>query len=297
VATLVQVKRKTSSTVRGFFSYNGSPQDLDDGVPAVTVTNPDGTTHSTPAATHVEPAAGNPGAYQFVLAAQPEVTILGVAWVGTIGGQQQTLEGRVEVVGELLFNHGDLRRLTVNDTARFADTGKFPDAKLQGARTATLEEFTKILGFSPVPRFAREVLSGNGRSSLFVRSHKCSALLAVTIDGTAQTVADFDLEETGELVWAAGSFPATRRRNVAVSYAHGWGAPQGACSDRALAAAATELQPGLAASTSTVTTPSGETYVFDPAGQVTRAGTTRYYGSPRIDSWLNLHRSASLAVA
>ena len=109
MSELTQIVKGTSATVTVTYEVNGVGQNLDTGVPVVTLTKPDGT---------AGPASGTvtslgSGAYSFVVAAQAEVIWLDYTAVGTIGGQPQTLTGRIEWVGEALFNISAFRALRV----------------------------------------------------------------------------------------------------------------------------------------------------------------------------------------
>lgn len=294
----IQVKRKTSLSVTETFSVDGAPIDLDSGVPTVTATAPDGTTTS-PTATHVG-AAGS-GQYRIVLAAQPEVTWRDLTWTGTIGGQSQTLEGRVEWVGDLLFTLAQFRQLKVVGGTPFANATTYPDAQILETRAEVLDEFTDILGFPPVPRFRRETFDGTGGYSLPLPGGPyAQRILSVTVNGVAQTASNYQIG-VGNTVEAVASYSygtafTWGRRNVTIEWVEGWPRPKGDAADVAMLRAAMKLSPGLSSTASTVSTPDGAVYSFDPAGQVTRGGTTRHFGVPAIDSFLNRH-AARVGVA
>jgi hypothetical protein len=298
VADLLQVLRGTSATVTVTFQVNGVGQNLDSGLPAITLTRPDGT---------AGPASGTvtslgAGAYSFVIAAQAEVTWLDYTAVGTVGGQPQTLRGRVEWLGATLFDIAEIRALSIGGDTPFTSSVTWPDAKLHEARSATLDEFEHFLGFSPVPRFAREIVDGDGSWYLLVPHLKAHRLLSVTVNGVAQQVSSYTLKPSGVLAatsgyTASGTFTAGVA-NVAVEYAHGSERVMGDGGNVAMLRAAMRLQPGISSTARSITTPDGVTYdLGDMAGQVTRAGTTRRFGVPAIDSWLQEWSQAGLAVA
>lgn len=281
----------TSVTVTETFTVNGEPADLDSGLPTVTVTDPDGTSIPTTDLAH---GADDSGEYSFVVAGQPQVTVLDYTVAGEIGGEPQTLYGELEVMGAPLFLLAGLRGLKVAGSQPFVDDTVWPDWKLQEARAGTLEEFTQILGFSPVPRYAREVRDGSGCRPLRVRKGQPTHLLALSIAGTAQNIADYQLTPTGLLRPVSGGWLPRGYGNLVVAYRHGWPRPQGDGANVAMLRAAMRLQPGLGSTASTVTTPDGTSYSYDPAGQVRAVGnfgnqriTVRHFGVPAIDSWLN----------
>jgi hypothetical protein len=301
MADLTQILKGTSATLRQTFYVDGATLDLDTGVPTVTVTRPDGTTISSGTVSHV--GAVNSGTYSFILAAQPNETLLTITWAGTIGGQPQTLTTYLEVVGAHLFTLSALRAMKVAGgmSTPFSDTVAWPDAQLLDTRTEVLEEFTDILGYSPVPRFAREVHSGDYTGQVILNNSHALRLLSVSVGGVAQSLSAHTLTSTGILQATANYLPsgwyAYGASNVVVEYTHGLPRVPGDGSDVAMLRAAMKLQPGLGSTANTVMTPDGSSYSFDPAGQVTRAGVVRYYGVPAIDSWLQRMRDPSLAVA
>jgi hypothetical protein len=289
----IQVLKGTSVTITETFSVDGSPIDLDSGVPAVTAKFPDGT-----ALTPAPVASGSwtgrtTGQYRIVLDAQPEVTILDpITWIGTIGGKQQTLYSRVEWIGALLFNLADLRAVKVAGGTPFALTTDYPNQLLLDRRAEVTDDFEARCGWSFVPRFARQTLDGNGRCDLLVDHLKCSKLLSVIVNGIAQPVGNYTLDRSGILratsnYMASGWFqPGVG--NVIVEYVHGWDRPPAAILSAALARTAMLLLPSQAGSTvNTWTTPDGVTYSYSQAGQSLSGGGIRHFGVPDIDAVLN----------
>jgi hypothetical protein len=294
----VQITKGTSATVIVTFEYNGAGQNLDSGLPTITLTKPDGT---------AGPASGTvtslgSGRYSFVATAQPEVTWLDYAAVGTVGGQPQTLRGLVEWLGAPLFNLSDLRGYSLpgSTATPFDDAVKYPDAKLHKARAATLARFTKALGFSPVPRFALEVVSVPYGGVVILKELLVTKVLAVTAGGVAQTATDFFVDPGGRLLpvsnyvtspWAAYGYGA-----VAVEYQHGLDGVDDDGRDAALMYAASRLNPSAFTSGTSYTTPDGVSVTYEPS-EVGRAGFQRFTGIRDVDRWLNLMASPSIAVA
>ena len=295
----IQVKRKTSLSVTETFSVDGQPINLDSGLPVVTATAPDGSTSVLTADASF--SGRTTGQYRVAVPAQAEVTWRDLTWTGTIGGLSQTLEGRVEWVGDLLFTLAGFRALKVAGGTPFASSATYPDALVLETRAEVLDEFTDILGFSPVPRFYRETHSLGYGGNLILRELLVTKVLSVTVSGVAQTAGNFYVAPGGVLVPVSGYLPAPWAGygygNVTVEYISGWPRVRGDCSDVAMLRAAMKLNPGMSSTASTVTTIDGASYTFDQAGQVTRAGTTRHFGVPAIDSFLNRHTMAGLAVA
>jgi hypothetical protein len=294
VSEFVQVAKGTSYTPIVIFEVNGVGQNLDSGVPTVTLTRPDGT---------AGPASGTvtslgAGAYSFVVDPQPEVTWLDYAAVGTVGGRQQTLTGRIEWVGDALFNLSAFRGLRVAGGTPFSLTAipLFTDRQILDTRAETLEEMTRVLGFSPVARFARETLDGNGLPQLPLHKREATRILSVTVNGVAQTATNYQVGvgNTIEAVTSYGSgTPFTwGRRNVVVEYAHGWQRPEGNTSRMAMLWAAATLNPSGFSSASTVSLPDGSSYTYEPS-EVGRSGYVRFSGIREVDRWLNRNRAVA----
>jgi hypothetical protein len=177
MSDILQILRGTGAKPRVTFYANGAATDLDSGVPTVTVTTPVGAT-SNPTASKV---AATTGIYEFTLSAQAEVSMLTVTWVGPVGGVTETLTTFVEVIGQHLFTLSQMRALRVAGGTPFALTATplFSDQQIMDARAATLDEFTRILGFSPVPRFMRETHDGDGSGCVLLDELEAGPLLSV----------------------------------------------------------------------------------------------------------------------
>jgi hypothetical protein len=288
----LQVLVDTSASVIETFSYNGDPQDLDSGVPTVVARYPDGTL-VTPAPTATSSFTGRTaGQYLITLDAEPEVTYLDLDWTGNVGGRTQTLHGRVEWIGALLFTTAQLRGLRVGSGKPFEDDVAYPDSAVQQARAEVLDDFTSYLGFSPVPRFAREVHSSNGAPILLGQRVECR-LLAITVGGVAGLPTDYYVTPNGSLTAASGylygpTIP-TGLANVAVEYQHGWSRVKGKGGHMALLTAAAQLNPAAYSSASTVSLPGGETYTYEPS-ETGRGGFVRFTDIKPVNKWLNQYR-------
>jgi hypothetical protein len=290
MADLVQIEVGTSYTPIVEFTYNGAPKDLDSGVPVVTLTRPDGTAGpSSGTVSHV--GAVDSGQYSFILAAQQEVTWLDYAAVGNIGGQPQTLRGRVEWVGQALFNISAFRAMRVANGTPFSSTATplFTDRQIMAKRTAVGDELQVILGFPPVPRFAREVYSAAASSGILLRGREPLRLISVMVAGTAQVLTGYYLDPAGILRPVSGYLPGAAIPygvgNVVVEYAHGWERPLGLCSDAAMVWVAKELNPSGFTNATTISTPDGSTYTYERRGGFT--------GVADLDRWLERHRAVA----
>jgi len=206
------------------------------------------------------------------------------------------------VLGSHLFNIADLRALRVAGSTPFSLTATplFTDAQIMDARAATLDEFEQILGFSPVPRFARSVVDGDGLWSVVLPHLKTHRLLSVAVNGAVQQVSSYTLRRSGILeatsgYVASGTFTAGRQ-NVAVEYVHGEPRVMGDGGNVAMMYAAAQLLPSGFSSATTVSTPDGVSYTYEPS-EMGREGFVRHTGIRPVDRWLNRHSQSGLAVA
>jgi hypothetical protein len=301
MADLLQFKVGTSATVMQTFTVDGVPADLDSGVPVVTITRPDGTTiaSGTVSGAWAGPPARSTGQYRFVLAGIPECTILSVTWAGTIGGQPQTLHDSIEIVGADLFGLAAFRQLRVANGYPFSSTAipAYTDSQIRDTRTEILEEMTGILGFPPIPRYARETHSTGGYS-IVLHEHKPLRLLAVSVAGTTQQVGGYYLHPAGILLpvanYVAGPAIPYGVGNVTVEYVHGWPRVEGNGSHVAMLWAAQQLNPPGWSNASSVTTPDGVSISYEPS-EVGRMGYQRFTGIKLVDRWLNQHRAVVAA--
>ena len=292
-----QIEVNSTARPRVTFYSGGTPSDLDSGVPTVVATKPDGTT-LTPAPTAAHVGATGSGIYELTdLPAQTTLTLLRLDWTGTIGALSQTLTTWIEVVGAFPYTLASMRDLKVAGGTPFKDATKYPDADLLATRVDITDELDRILGFSPIPRFARETRDGNGSCHLRLWHRKPATLLSVTVGGVTRATTDFTLSSSGLLTWTNGWFPGWTRQNVIVEYVHGWDRIMGRGGNIAMLMAALQLQPGLSSAVTTVSTPDGSNYTFDAAGQVTQSGRVRETGVPVIDAWLNRWTEANLVMA
>lgn len=294
-----QVLAGTSLNPFETFSNENGPIDVDSGVPTLTLTRPDGTAFTpVPTVTHLG-AAGS-GQYQFQLQPQPDPYFLDYALAGPVGGITQTLKGRVEWIGEYLFNLADLRGLKVAGGTPFSDTNAYPNKALQDTRAAVRQEFEEILGYSPVPRFYREVHSVGSWAQVGLRQLKFQRLLTLKVSGVAQTVGNFYVDPGGTLLpvtnYLAGYWSAYGYGNLAVEYVAGLDRPPGKGSYFAMLYAASQLNPAGFSSATTVSLPTGESFSYEPS-EVGRSGFQRFTGIRDVDRWLNLHAQRGLAVA
>lgn len=206
--------------------------DNDPTTPTVTVTRADGTVLVTAQSTTKTSA----GVYYYTLTPTQcsRVDTLTVALTGTWGSAAQTFTHTLEVQGPPLFTIAQARAFQSPDgtTGALNDATKYPAADLLTERNrvaALLEEWT---GVSWIPRHHRESIPGQGGYILDLPHLEVQELIAASIGGVAQTVADITVERspgwlhhTGS-TWTPGTI--TDPLNVTVEYEHGYtGLPYG----------------------------------------------------------------------
>jgi hypothetical protein len=298
MGTLLQFETNSSATVQETFTSGTTLTDLDGGVgavPVVTITRPDGTTIASGTVTRV-----STGLFQFVLAGQPNPTELAVTWTGTIGGQPQTRAGTIEILGAQLFTVAEFRAWRVPGGTPFKDPVTYPDSDIHRARAEVLEEFTQILGYSPVPRFHREIHSVRGWDQVLLNEKEATRVLSVTVSGVAQVAANFYIGPGGTLTpvtaYQAGSWPAYGYGNVVVEYVAGLPRVPGRGRHAAMLMAGAALNPAGFSTAQTVSMPTGETYTYEPT-ETGRGGFQRHTGVRELDRWLNRWAPPRLGVA
>jgi hypothetical protein len=298
MADLQQILAGTSLTVTETFHIDGTPSNTDAAEPTLTLYRPDGTAY-TPVPDVLDTWAGPParttGQYRFVMPRQVTPYKLKYHLDGVVGGEPQTLKGWVEWIGASLFTIAAFRALRVANGTPFAlgQTPLYSDAQIRDERTAVLDEFTDALGFSPVPRFARETHDADG-GAIVLYEHKPLRLLSVTVAGTSQAVGGYYLHPAGILRPATNYQPGPAIPygigNVTVEYVAGWERPRGKGSDMAMLLAAKYLNPSGFTSATSVSLPDGSTYSYEPS-ETGRGGYIRPTGFRDVDRWLLAHQA------
>lgn len=202
------------------------------GTPTVTITRADGTALKTDENT----TKVSVGVYRYDLtpAECVRVDTLTVALTGTWEGASQTFTHTVEIRGGHLFTIAEARAFRSSDgsTGALNDATTYPASAIVAERdriTDLLEDWTEV---SWVPRHHRESVAGSGSQALSLPNYQVNDLIAASIDGVAQTVADITIDEAiGQLLhttstWTAGT--STDLFNIDVEYEHGHtGLPSG----------------------------------------------------------------------
>lgn len=215
--SLVRVLRTAAVALTHVFYIDETPTSASTGV-VVTVRRLDGTVVTTGPG-----VVGTPGSYTFTVPGQATLDTLVVEWVATsIGGAVVTATDYVEIVGGYLFGLAEARAQPPP-----LDSTRYPTATLAQKRVEVEQECETICGRAFVPRFRRVALSGSGSSTLLLPDGDVRALRAVSIGGTALTLAELGAVSTlasGVLDRAGGYWPAGGN-NIVVEYETGMDYP------------------------------------------------------------------------
>lgn len=142
----------------------------------------------------------------------PEVDLVNIEWVQA-GATYRT---QVEIVGGFICSEADI------DAALDA-SHTFTPAQIRAARDWAEDILERACHVAFRPRYCREKLDGSGNGSIFLSNPRPIAALTASVDGTSVTVGDIDIDPDGlfnsDTDWARG------RRNVSVTYVHGYEAP------------------------------------------------------------------------
>lgn len=275
-----RVLRNTVSTLSVTFYVDGTATDPTGNTATVTITREDGTAFATNAAT----TRTGTGVYTYSLAAQTALDNLKLVWTGTFAGASQSVTTYCEVVGGHLFTEAEARAFKVGGTAVLSDATLYPDTTIAEGRDAVTQLLEDSTGVSWIERYHRERIDGEGFSEIRLSKHRVNTVQAVTIDGTAKTVGDFDADPiTGFLRFTTGYFTRptmTRPRNVTVKYEHGYQRSEHGVGRIALTILANTLVNGNESDRAQFETTEFSTVRYAPFAPT---------GIPVVDKWIKDH--------
>lgn len=231
---LIRVLRTAKATLSRTFYVDELPTGATGNV-VVTVTRLDGTVVEGPT------NATGPDAnqlYTYTFGGLDVVDEVIVSWAATVSGDAIVIDSdHIQVAGGFLFSLSEGRGV---DTV-LASQSKYPTARLVQARIETEDECERICGQAFVPRFAREVVDGQGQAFLKLRWPWIRAIRAIKVrpvpsspyitmtgpqlaavvggdDGVIRIDAGISWPTTG--YWWGAVWPMGRS-NVIVEYEHG----------------------------------------------------------------------------
>lgn len=211
---------------------------VDSGV-TVTVTRLDGTV-----LVSAQPATVADGVATYALTAAQTgagLDVLTAAWTHDSVVRVTT---RHEVVGRFWFAPSALLSIKGVEQALQSTPGEGGTAGLVAARTWIESLIEQVTGVAWVPRVARDELDvPDGSTVVRLRHMRPRSLVSVSIDGTAETLADWTVDEWGGLRRVdGGTFSTSDARGLVVQYEHGFDAPPPALREAAIVAAADRIK-------------------------------------------------------
>jgi len=271
--TVQRVLRDTRAQPEVVFYVGTTPTDAD-GAVTVDIFRADGSIFATDAAT----THGATGHYTYTLAPQSVLEVFQLVWEGTFGAVVQRQTSYVEVVGGYVVSLADLQ-------AESGLSTKTP-AELAEARQWFEDRAEEYCGVAFVPRYAREVLDGDGTNELELLHPYPRTVLSCKVGGIAQTgTTTWDLYEEGVIARDAGSF-GVGRRNVEIIYEHGLGTVPSDIREAAL----TAIRTNVLATSGGGGIPAGVTQLITDAGTFNFGRPTQPFGIREVDDVLGARR-------
>lgn len=207
MADLERILRQTPGTLSQQWYEDGVA--VDPGTVTVGITRWDGTV-LVAAGAATTGSGSSARAYNLTTAHTALLDRLTVTWTSTLKG---TLTSYAEAVGGFLFSIAEL-------AARV--TG-FTTAQLTDMRTTVETEIERACGCAFAPRYALDIINGNGGRSVMLRPFVTS-IRSATVDGTVFTAGDLaalSIGTTGSVYSASRSWTCGTG-NVLVGYEHGF---------------------------------------------------------------------------
>lgn len=270
--TVQRVLRDTQALPEVTFYQGTTPVDAD-GAVTVDILRGDGSIFATDAATVLQ-GAGT-GTYRYTLAPQPDLERFTFVWEGTFGGVVQAITSHVEVVGGYVVALADLQ-------AESGLASKTPE-ELAEARQWFEDRAEAYCGVAFVPRYAHELLDGDGTNELRLSNLFPQAVLSCSVGGTVQTgLGTWDLYEAGFVARDTGSF-GMGRRNVDIAYEYGRLTVPSDIREAAITAIRSNV---LGGGTLGGGIPSGVTQLSTDAGVMTFGRPSRPFGILEVDAVL-----------
>lgn len=263
----------------------------DDEETALAITNPATYTIYDGAGTQVDTGAATAaaGVLSTTLSVAKVATLdaYRVLWTGKVGGTSRQWWDDFELVGGYLFSLPAMRAFD----AAYADTTKYPTAKLREARTWVEQriEHGAACGVAFVPRAAREKLQGDGTTRLWLAWPRIRAVYSVTVDGVALTAAELTelVIHDSHIEWANAW---TADAEVVIHYEHGYDFPPMPVSEAGLILAREYLVAKSLASRATAESTDVGFYRLSIAGGGGRTGI------PEVDAVIEDYRGVRFRI-
>lgn len=267
-------------TAPTFTSVDEAATDTTATATCVAVSRATGDTLTAPTVT----AESGAGAYTAILTAAvhtASVDLLDLTWSGVIATYTRTLTQTVEVAGDVYVPTVDLRAITA-----LSNTTTHPNEKLRRLRTEAEQIIERARGTAYVTRCAVESFVVDRSRTVRLANPHASSLVRVTVNGTDQTLADYEIDADVRRVDPDGGFWVPGDE-VTIAYLHGHTRPPQALCEavkeyvRAKAVAETSDQQRDVISFTNLAT--GEAFRFSTPDW----SRGRYTGIEAVDSRIN----------
>lgn len=196
----------------------------------------------------------------------------------------------VEVVGSHYVTLGALR-----DEPQLGDSNRYPDSLLADIRDEVEGYVEEAANVAFVPRYGSELHTGDGSTTLVLRTNRVRSITSVTVDGESQPLVDFDLLN-GDVLYRKSGLAYTWADPVVVKFTHGHDRPPAKLVREVRKAIRTEaLNRGAQAPADRIweQTADGNTVRFSTADFA--AG--RFTGQLSLDAAIHAYGSARLGFA
>ncbi len=223
-----RIIRGRGATLTHTFTTDGVAANPSPDVATIGITRDDGTVVVAAGSATTDTGVGTVS-YTLTPAQTALLDILTVSWTATFGGQSQAFTDTVEVAGGVLFTLAQARALKPLD-----NTTLYTTARIIEARTMVEAALEDICGVAFVPRYRRQWVSGNGRSTILL-APRTTAIRSVSLNDVVVSAGYIDtmrLLPTGEVYypswWTQGYV------NYEIAYEHGYDNPPPRVSQAAL---------------------------------------------------------------
>lgn len=211
------VLRSTPATLAVTFYGDENPIDAD-GTVTVTITRADGSVLVSGATASHQGAVGS-GTYVHNLPGQSALAHLTCVWTGTFSGEQMSITTHVQIVGGVYFTLAEARKIKGLESVT-----AYPTDLIAEQRTVVETEFEDACGRAFVPRYARDVLSGDGTNTIMLSKPEPYEVLSIKVDGvdvTAEVEPLLAATWMGELRRTDNSAWPIGDANVVIEYEYG----------------------------------------------------------------------------
>ena len=266
--TVQRFVRDTQGQPQGVFLVGTVPTDPSPPTATVTITRKDGSAFGAPdqATTRL-----GPGLFAYTLAPQSSLEQFTLRWKGSFGGVDQFITTEAEIVGGYVVSLADLKAESGLSTKS--------DADLAQARQWFEDRAESFCGVAFVPRYARELLDGDGTSELSLLHPFPRSVISCKVAGVAQTgLTTWDLYKHGLVARDTGSF-AVGRRNIEIIYEHGLDTVPSDIREAAL----TAIRSNVLSATAGGGLPAGVTQLITDAGTYNFGRPTSPFGIREVD--------------